>query len=840
MPLTLQLFHASDLEGGVEAIGRAPNFAAIIDRLEDDYTNTIVISAGDNYIPGPFFNAAADSSLRTSLRNATGNSDARESEGRADIAIMNAIGFDASAFGNHEFDAGTSTIAGLIGTDIRDSNDDGVLDDSRWLGTQFPYLSANLDFSGDSNLSRLFTNSVLDSTAFQSPLTDLSAASKAPKIAPLTIVDADGIASTIDDRIGVVGGTTPLLDSISSPGDTAVKNPGAGTNDMAALAAILQPEIDRLKAVGINKIVVATHLQQIQLEQQLVPLLRDVDIVIAGGSDTLLADGTDTLNPGDVAGGNYPLFVNSADGSPTAIVSTDGQYSYVGRLVVTFDDNGVIVPSSVDPAISGAYATTDAVVQSLWGGVDPFASGTKGNLVKQVTDAVQGVVVSKDSNIFGSANVFLEGRRTEIRTQETNMGNITADANLFYAKSVDPTVTVSIKNGGGIRNPIGEVVETQPGVYEPQPSQPNPLTGKQLGQVSQLDIENTLRFNNGLTLLTVTALELKQILEHGVAATKDGATPGQFPQVSGIAFSFDPTQTAIVFDDNNNVVTDGQRIRSLAIKNPDGTNLDVIVRDGQLVGDPNRPIRLVTLNFLADGGDSYPFDTFGENRVDLVQEDVRNGAATFADTGSEQDALAEYLAARFATTPYALDELDPEFDRRIQNLAERSDTVLGLGLLGTNRGDRLRGDVENDTILGEGGNDNIKGLAGDDILNGGKGRDRISGGAGNDFIYGSPSIDIVFGNDGDDTFVLTEDTGVLVIADFQSGSDTIALGEGVRLGNLRQELDSVFGRSGVIINAGNKPIAFLVGKDSLLGRRDLNRDELPEVVAEEPNFAPIV
>ena len=155
---TLQLLHASDLEGGVDAIGRAPNFAAIIDLLEDSAAvdGSITVSAGDNYIPGPFFNAAGDASLRAPLQSVNTQlfedlldgqelTNLREASGRVDVSIMNIVGFDASTFGNHEFDLGTSTIAEIIGTDIRGD----TLGDVRWLGGQFPYLSANLDFGGD-------------------------------------------------------------------------------------------------------------------------------------------------------------------------------------------------------------------------------------------------------------------------------------------------------------------------------------------------------------------------------------------------------------------------------------------------------------------------------------------------------------------------------------------------------------------------------------------------------------------------------------------------------------------------------------------------------------------
>jgi alkaline phosphatase len=135
----LQILHASDLEGGVNAIADAPNFAAVVEALEADAasadTPSILLSAGDNYIPGPFFNAAGDRSLRDDLQtvyqelfNQPGLTNIREGAGRVDVSIMNILGFDASALGNHEFDPGTRTLRDIIGTDIRDSNDDGDLD----------------------------------------------------------------------------------------------------------------------------------------------------------------------------------------------------------------------------------------------------------------------------------------------------------------------------------------------------------------------------------------------------------------------------------------------------------------------------------------------------------------------------------------------------------------------------------------------------------------------------------------------------------------------------------------------------------------------------------------
>jgi len=421
---TVQLLHASDLEGGVEAIENAPNFAAIVDALEEEESNSILISAGDNYIPGPFFGAAGNGALRSVLQSVyqdlflePGLTNIREGDGRVDISIMNILGFDASAIGNHEFDAGPNSFGGLIGTDIRGPG----LGDTRWLGAQFPYLSANLDFSTEGDLSGFYTPDILPNTDFQSLPGDLTGAAAAPKLAPATIIERGG------ETIGVVGATTQLLESITSNGNVSVVGPTM--NDMPALAAILQPVIDELTGDGINKIFVVSHLQQFALEQELATLLTDVDVIIAGGSDVLLAQEDDVLQPGDTPEGDYPYVTSDLDGNPVAVVGIPGEYTYVGRLVVDFDADGNIIPASLEDAGNGVYASLEDVVNGLWGTNDPFAEGTKGELVSRLTEAVQDVVTEQDGNIFGKTTVFLEGRREQVRTEETNLGNLTADAN---------------------------------------------------------------------------------------------------------------------------------------------------------------------------------------------------------------------------------------------------------------------------------------------------------------------------------------------------------------------------------------------------------------------------
>ena len=316
------------------------------------------------------------------------------------------------------------------------------------------------------------------------------------------------------------------------------------------------------------------------------------------------------------------------------------------------------------------------MVEALWGSLETaFSPGGRGNLAKQVTDGVLDIVNVKDGNILGQTSVFIEGRRALVRTEETTLGNLTADANLAVARLHDPTVVASIKNGGGIRAEIG-LVDGYTG--ELRPTVANPLAGKAEGEISQLDVENSLRFNNNLSLLTVSAAGLKDILEHGVAASGPTLTPGQFPQVAGLWFVFDTNGAVIRFDTNGVVITPGTRIRHLGITDANGAVIDLVVSNGVVAGDPTRSIRIVTLDFLATpqstspglGGDGYPFPALASDRVNL--RDV------LADPGSGDLRLAGYGTGRLRRVslsplsppvPYRLRETSASLDDRIVDLA---------------------------------------------------------------------------------------------------------------------------------------------------------------------------
>lgn len=712
---TLQLLHFSDAEAGLLASNTAKYLAALVDAFEGEYANSITLASGDLFLPGPFLAGGTDPSLATLV---PGNSN----PGRIDISIMNAIGIELSAIGNHEFDLGSNVLSSAITAG------------SGYAGALFPYLSANLDFTGDSALFGRYVetvgvNGLEEATALRG------------RITPSTVITENG------ERIGFVGATTQVLEQISSPSGTEVKGfptgPGANgeVNDMVLLAAQLQPVIDDLIAQGVNKIIVVSHLQQLALEKALAPLLHGVDVIVAGGSHTRLGDDNDVAVdfPGSEGSfeDTYPLVTENADGNTTVIVNTGSEYTYLGRLLIDFDADGNVIAENIpgNSGVSGAYASTAENVADAWGveveDLDDtaLAEGTRGDAVQDLTDAVQAVIEAKDGNIFGYSEVYLEGERIQVRNQETNLGNLSADANGDAARRAlgltEDHAVVSIKNGGGIRAQIGTIVNNPDGTV-------TKVAPEVDGEVSQLDTENALRFDNKLMVFDTNAQGLLNILNSPNALAPNN---GGFVQIGGVRFSYDPTRAA------------GSRVQDIVLINEHGQITAVIADDG--VANPDAPsvISVAILNFTAQGGDGYLIKPNGENFRYLLNDgtvsaaideslDFTLPANVPANALGEIEAFARYMRSEHGTREEAYDVADTaqQFDTRIQNQSVRGDTVLEgeYLVLGSALAERLDGSDRSETI---------KGLAGDDALIGGAGNDRLNGGEGADLLDGGTGID---------------------------------------------------------------------------------------------------
>lgn len=655
---SLQILHYYG-ESGLLGTKTAPIMGALIDKFDDQF-NTLVIGEGDSFIPGPWLVGGADPSLNASAAIRT------TALGRPDIAIMNLFGTNVSALGNHEFDLGSPVLSGAFAPS------------GTWGGALFPFITSNLDFKADSSLRGL-ADASLGGTSTNAFAGKEASEIKA-KIAPYAIVTKGG------EKIGIVGATTWDLLSKSSPNGTIVKDDAnAATSDLQEVAAYVQASVNALLAAGVNKVVMVDQLDGlIDRNKALAPLLSGVDVMVAGGGHERLGDANDVpvaFNGHDanfISTDTYPIVVNDKDGKPTVIVTTDTEYSYLGRLVVNFDANGNVITSSLDDKLNGAYAASAAALKAAYGtgqSVDEIvASSSIGKAVAEITSSIDKVISSKDGTVYGYTNVYLEGDRVFGRAQEVNLGNLTADANLFVASKAlsGSTIVTSLKNGGGIRASVGTIDGNG------NKGKPASTDVKPAGAISQLEIENALRFDNKLMVFDTTPAGLLAILNYAAGLT---AGNGGYAQIGGIRFSFDPSKSA------------GQKVQDVAVVDLGGNLVAKVADNGIILADAPKTISMVTLNFMANGGDGYPIKANASNFRYLLNDGKLSAAVdstkdfTAVDVVpsnalGEQAALQGFLKAFHGTPDKAYRQPDTvaAADQRIQNLSVKAfDTVFPDG-----------------------------------------------------------------------------------------------------------------------------------------------------------------
>jgi len=436
---------------------------------------------------------------------------------------MESIRYDVATFGNHDFDFGPDVV-------------------SQFLSGfhSLPFVAANLDFHNEPSLNALVTDG---------------------RLARSVIVNVHG------ERIGVIGAVTPQLPIISSPRNVIVHSD---------LAARIQSEVSALQSKGVNIIILLAHLGGLREDESLVPELHGVDIVVCAGSENtneLQANPGDLLIPGDVAFAAYPLIAHDKDGKAVPIVSTTSGFHYIGQLTVRFDKNGNLV--EIDSEKSHVFRVA--------GGNLPDAVKPDALLQKKIVQPLETAVAGLASHVIATSEVNLNGIASDLRTVETNEGNLVADSLLSEGRRLASSFGVSapdlaIMNGGALRNDS---------VIPP-------------GNITELDTFEIAPFPNLLAIVpNIPASQLKEILENAVS--KVDVFDGRFAQVSGFKFTWDPSGTIQVLDSSGNVVTPGTRIRDIRLN--DGT---LLVSGGVVVtGAPSVTIAVTT--FAATGGDQYPF-----------------------------------------------------------------------------------------------------------------------------------------------------------------------------------------------------------------------------------------
>ena len=159
--------------------------------------------------------------------------------------------------------------------------------------------------------------------------------------------------------------------------------------------------------MGVDKIILISHLQDIDGDLALAPLLTGVDIMVAGGGDELLANPGDLLVPGDEGEefGSYPLLAIGGDGAVIPVVTTNGNYKYVGRLVVGFDQQGRVIALDMDNSGPVRVAGDDCGETLPCDDAVPPDPDVEAQVVAPVADFVAALA----ANVIGLSEVDLDG-----------------------------------------------------------------------------------------------------------------------------------------------------------------------------------------------------------------------------------------------------------------------------------------------------------------------------------------------------------------------------------------------------------------------------------------------
>ena len=359
-----------------------------------------------------------------------------------------------------------------------------------------------LDLAGFGNHEFDFGNDALEDRIAESEFTWLATNTLGADGAPFGGAKATVMREVGDFKIGVFSLLTPETSHLSSPGPDVTFLP---------LEAVAEETAAALREAGADIVIALTHLD----------IARDRALARAAGIDIVLG------------GHEHDPIMIYEGGTLILKAGTDARYLAVAEVVLEKRESRGRMRVFMRPEwrlVSTAGIAPDPDVAAL---------------VKTYEDE-------------------LDSRRATVRTRESTMGNLIADA-IRQGVGAD----IGLTNGGGIRGDRTYAAGTT-------------LTRK--------DILAELPFGNVTVLIELTGAQLLEALENGVSRIED--TAGRFPQVSGLSFAFDAAQAP------------AQRVHDVKV--------------GAQPLDPARIYRVATNDFIHAGGDGYTVLAEGRPIIDAA------------------------------------------------------------------------------------------------------------------------------------------------------------------------------------------------------------------------------
>jgi 5'-nucleotidase len=272
-------------------------------------------------------------------------------------------------------------------------------------------------------------------------------------------------------KVGIFGLTTPDAAFLTNPKNVTgltFEDPIAVSKKMVDLLDDETDVIIALAHIGLDESSAVTS-------KELAESVNGIDVIIDGHSHTLLETGKVVNN--------------------TLIAQTKNYGENLGY--VDIEVKGGQVVSKTARLLKAADAAATAADPVLTKAIDE---------IKALNQPILSQVVAK-------TEIYLDGVRENVRTKETNLGNLAADA----ARTATGA-EVAFVNGGGIREDI------------------------QPGDITRGKVAAIFPFGNTIQVKKITGEDLLSMLELSVG--KYPASQGAFLQVSGLTFEFDPAKAA--------------------------------------------------------------------------------------------------------------------------------------------------------------------------------------------------------------------------------------------------------------------------------------------------------
>ena len=316
----------------------------------------------------------------------------------------------------------------------------------------------------------------------------------------------------------------------------------------------------------------------------------EADVIVLtvhdGAADTTLASATDNSAFGKI--------VTNVDANVDAIVSGHTHLAYNHTIAIpgTNRTRPVLqagkygeafghLALSVDPT-SRALLSITSEVKPLFGAFAPNAA------VAQIVATA--VAAAKDKGSVPVGTITADFNRasqstagTENRGGESPLGNFVADVQLWATKAGG--AQIALMNPGGLRTDLK---------YAASPTTPNDVDGR----VTYQEAASVQPFANTLITETLTAAQLKQVLEEQWQPTAASRPFLKLGVSKSLKYTYDPTATA-------------------------GNHVEAIYVDGALVR-PGDSFKVVANSFLAAGGDNFVTLRNGTNRGDTGKIDLQS------------------------------------------------------------------------------------------------------------------------------------------------------------------------------------------------------------------------